>query len=212
MSYFPGLKLTKQGERLLAKVNGNLSETITFKRAELGAGTIASNDEIRFLRNLKQKWKDVNVSDCKIVGDDQTQVLIELQFNNKDVGSNKLLREIGIYAAGNDDNEVLFAYSNAGDNYDFIPPAKDNPQSFIINVLVTITSNTKVDATIDLNSYVSLRVFKEELAKKANVTHYHDERYYTESEVDNKLKEIETKLSKSISNTITVSEIRENWR
>ena len=31
MSYFEGLKLTKKGEQLQAKINGNLSETLTYK-------------------------------------------------------------------------------------------------------------------------------------------------------------------------------------
>ena len=153
MSYFPGLKLTKAGEQLLAKVSGNLSETISFRKAELGSGTINSDDEIRFLTALKEKWKDVNISDCKIVGDEQTQVQIELQFDNAGINTNKIFRELGIYAAANDGREVLFAYSNAKENFDYIPAATDNPQSFVINILITITSNTKVNAQIDLNSY-----------------------------------------------------------
>ena len=139
MSYFPGLKLTKAGEQLLAKVSGNLSETISFRKAELGSGTIKSDDEIRFLTALKEKWKDVNISDCKIVGNEQTQVQIELQFDNAGINTNKIFRELGIYAAANDGREVLFAYSNAKENFDYIPAAADNPQSFVINILITIT-------------------------------------------------------------------------
>ena len=168
MSLFTGLKLTKQGEQLLAKVNGNLSEIITFKRAELGSGTIISDDEIRFLTALKEKWRDVSISDCKIVGEDKTQVQIELQFDNADIVSSKILRELGLYAVANDGEEILFAYSNAYEKYDYIPPAVDNPQSFIINILIMITSNTKVDAQIDLNSYVTLRKFNEEIKKINN--------------------------------------------
>ena len=165
MSYFPGLKLTKQGEQLLAKVNGNLNETITFKRAELGSGTIVSDDEIRFLTKLKEKWKDVSISDCKIIGEEQTQVQIELQFDNGDMEIEKIFREIGIYAAAKDGTEILFAYSNAKENYDYIPPTADNPQPFIINILIAITSNVKINAEIDLNSYVTIRKFNEEIKK-----------------------------------------------
>ena len=168
MSYFPGLKLTKQGEQLLAKVNGNLNETITFKRAELGSGTIVSDDEIRFLTKLKEKWKDVSISDCKIIGEEQTQVQIELQFDNGDMEIEKIFREIGIYVAAKDGAEILFAYSNAKENYDYIPPATDNPQSFIINILIAITSNVKINAEIDLNSYVTIKKFNEEIKKINN--------------------------------------------
>lgn len=166
MSYFPGMKLTKQGEQLLAKVNGNLNETINFKRAELGSGKIDSTTEIRFLTALKEKWKNVGISDCKIIDGEEVQVQLEIQFDNADFTKDMLLNEIGIFAAGKDDVEVLFAYTNALDRGEDLPVAKDNPQSFIINVLIGITSATKVDAVIDLNSYVSLRKLKEELDKK----------------------------------------------
>lgn len=165
MSYFPGLKLTKLGEQLLAKVQGNLSETITFTRAELGSGEITTDDEIRFLTSLKAKWKDVTISDIKRVGEDENQVQIELQFSNGDLEENKIFRELGLYAKSKNNTEVLFAYINAKENYDYIPVTSDNPQSFIINILIAITSNTKVDANIDLNSYVSLRKFEEEIEK-----------------------------------------------
>lgn len=188
MSYFPGLKLTKAGEQLLAKVSGNLSETISFRKAELGSGTINSDDEIRFLTALKEKWKDVNISDCKIVGNEQTQVQIELQFDNAGINTNKIFRELGIYAAANDGREVLFAYSNAKENFDYIPAATDNPQSFVINILITITSNTKVNAQIDLNSYVTLRKFNEELAKKLDKGAVSTE-YDTAAKIEAKIKE-----------------------
>ena len=187
MSYFPGLKLTKAGEQLLAKVSGNLSETISFRKAELGSGTINSDDEIRFLTALKEKWKDVNISDCKIVGDEQVQVQIELQFDNAGINTNKIFRELGIYAAANDGREVLFAYSNAKENFDYIPAATDNPQSFVINILITITSNTKVNAQIDLNSYVTLRKFNEELAKKLDKGAVSTE-YDTAKKIEDKIK------------------------
>lgn len=168
MSYFPGLKLTKQGEQLLAKVNGNLSETISFKRAELGSGTINSDEEIRFLTGLKSKWKDVKISKVEVVGKDKTQARVELQFDNAGVITNQIFREIGIYAAANDGQELLFAYSNAGENYDYIPAAANNPQSFVISILIAITSNTKVEATIDLNSYVTVDKFSKEMETKFN--------------------------------------------
>ncbi len=169
MSYFKGLKLTKLGEQLIAKANANTDEIITIKRAELGAGEISSDDEIKDLTGLKNKWQDVSIADIKVTGENETNVLIELQFNNKDLLEDKVFRELGIYASGKDGTEILFAYSNAGENYDYIPVASNNPQSFIINILMTITSDVEVNANIDLNSYVSIRKLQEELAKKQNI-------------------------------------------
>ena len=170
MSYFKALKLTKKGEQLQAKVNGNLSETLVFTRAKLGAGTIASEDEIRFLTDIKEMWGTANVSSCKIEGEDKNRVALELQFSNAELVEDKIFREIGLFARGNDNEEILYAYANAGDKYDYIPLMRESPHSFIIVISFIIASGTKIEANIDLNSYVSLKKFDEEMAKKANKT------------------------------------------
>ncbi|WP_336015492.1 hypothetical protein [Fusobacterium polymorphum] len=172
MSYFEGLKLTKKGEQLQAKINGNLSETLTFTKAKLGSGSITSNDEIRFLTDVKEEWGTANVTSCKIQGDEKNIVAIELQFSNTGLRENKIFREIGLYAKGNDEEEILYAYANAGDKYDYIPLMKDSPHSFIIVIYFNITSGTKVDANIDLHSYITLQEFNERMSKKVNKTDY----------------------------------------
>lgn len=172
MSYFEGLKLTKKGEQLQAKINGSLSETLTFTKAKLGSGSITSNDEIRFLTDVKEVWGTANVTSCKIQGDEKNIVAIELQFSNAELREDKIFREIGLYAQGNEGEEILYAYANAGDKYDYIPLMKDSPHSFIIVIYFNITSGSKVDAKIDLHSYVSLQEFNEGMNKKVNKTDY----------------------------------------
>lgn len=172
MSYFEGLKLTKKGEQLQAKINGNLSETLTFTKAKLGSGSITSADEIRFLTDVKEVWGTANVTSCKIQGDEKNIVAIELQFSNAELREDKIFREIGLYAQGNEGEEILYAYANAGDKYDYIPLMKDSPHSFIIVIYFNITSGSKVDAKIDLHSYVSLQEFNEGMNKKVNKTDY----------------------------------------
>ena len=172
MSYFEGLKLTKKGEQLQAKINGNLSETLTFTKAKLGSGSITSNDEIRFLTDVKEVWGTANVTSCKIQGDEKNIVAIELQFSNAELREDKIFREIGLYAQGNEGEEILYAYANAGDKYDYIPLMKDSPHSFVIVIYFYITSGTKVDANIDLHSYITLKEFNEGMSKKVNKTDY----------------------------------------
>ena len=178
MSYFEGLKLTKKGEQLQAKINGNLSETLTFTKAKLGSGSITSNDEIRFLTDVKEEWGTANVSSCKIQGDENNIVAIELQFSNAGLREDKIFREIGLYARGNEGDEILYAYANAGDKYDYIPLMKDSPHSFVIVIYFNITSGTKVDANIDLHSYITLQEFNEGMSKKVNKTDYASKEQY----------------------------------
>ena len=178
MSYFEGLKLTKKGEQLQAKINGNLSETLTFTKAKLGSGSITSNDEIRFLTDVKEEWGTANVASCKIQGDEKNIVAIELQFSNAGLRENKIFREIGLYAKGNEEEDILYAYANAGDKYDYIPLMKDSPHSFVIVIYFNITSGTKVDANIDLHSYITLQEFNEGMSKKVNKTDYASKEQY----------------------------------
>lgn len=167
MSYFKGLTLTKKGEQLQAKVNGNLSETLVFTKAKLGSGSITNDNEIRFLTDLKASWGEAMVSNCEIQGQDKDTVAIELQFSNQNLREDKIFREIGLYARGNDGQEVLYAYANAGENYDYIPIMQNSPHTFVIVIYFKITSGTKISATIDLKSYVTQEKLNVELAKKA---------------------------------------------
>lgn len=166
MSYFKGLKLTKLGETLLANINGNLNETLTFTSGEIGAGTINGDDEIRFLTSLKEKWKDLDIISIEKDPSDETIVKLELQFSNIDLKEAKIFREIGIYAKGNNGEPILFAYSNAGENYDYIPLPQDNPQNFTIEINLKITSNSKIDAIINMAGFVTIGKMLEFLKNK----------------------------------------------
>ena len=166
MSYFKGLKLTKLGETLLANINGNLNETLTFTSGEIGAGIINNDDEIRFLTTLKEKWKDLDIISIEKDEKDETIVKLELQFSNIDLKEAKIFREIGIYAKGNNGEPVLFAYSNAGENYDYIPLPQDNPQNFTIQINLKITSNSKIDAIINMAGFVTIGKMIEYLKNK----------------------------------------------
>lgn len=166
MSCFNGLKLTKLGEILLANINGNLNETLTFTSGAVGAGAINDDNEINSLTALKDKWKDLDILSIEKDEDDETIVKLELQFSNVDLQEAKLFREIGIYAKGNNGEPVLFAYSNAGENYDYVPLPKDNPQTFTIQINLKITSNSKIDAIINMAGFVTIGKMVEFLKSK----------------------------------------------
>lgn len=166
MSCFNGLKLTKLGEILLANINGNLNETLIFTSGAVGAGAINDENEINSLTALKDKWKDLDILNIEKDEDDETIVKLELQFSNVDLQEAKLFREIGIYAKGNNGEPVLFAYSNAGENYDYVPLPKDNPQTFTIQINLKITSNSKIDAIINMAGFVTIGKMVEFLKSK----------------------------------------------
>lgn len=174
MSYFQSFKLTKLGEQLVNKINGNLSETLNIKRVEIGSGEIASVDEIRFLTSLKQKVCDAKISNHEVgEGEDgKTKTVIEIQFTNKGFLKEIAFREIGIFAAGNDGKEVLFLYTNAFEKFDNIPAENDNPHTIVINLVMQVTTDAKINAVIDLSAYVTIQTFnkfKESLETRLRV-------------------------------------------
>lgn len=192
MSRFNGLRLTKLGEKLLADVNGNLNETITFTKGEAGAGTIGTEDEIRFLTALKEKWTDLKLTSIEKTGADKTIVKLEFQFSNAELKEEKKFREIGVYAKSKNGSAILFAYTNAGEFYDYIPLPKDNPQTFIITINLTVTSSN-VDAIIDTSAFVTLEALnkaKKELDDKKLDKGNVPVEYNTAEKIVKKIKEL----------------------
>ena len=127
MSYFPKFKLTKAGEQLINRINGNLSEVLKITRVEIGSGTIANEDEIRFLTALKKKVIDAQISNHEVIEEERAKTVIEIQFTNKGFTFEVPFKEIGIFASGKDGKEILFLYTNAMDKYDNIPAENESP-------------------------------------------------------------------------------------
>ena len=108
MSYFPKFKLTKAGEQLINRINGNLSEVLKITRVEIGSGTIANEDEIRFLTALKKKVIDAQISNHEVIEEERAKTVIEIQFTNKGFTFEVPFKEIGIFASGKDGKKFYF--------------------------------------------------------------------------------------------------------
>ena len=197
MSYFKSLIITRKGEELLANVNSNINETITFTRAEIGSGSISSDLEIKSLLALKEKFLDLKIIDIKKNISDNKIVRIETQFSNSSLKEEKQWKEFGLYAKGSSTEEILFAYTNAGEKFDVIPVPKDNPQSFVIGVNLTMTSDIKIEAIIDLSSFVSVGKFNEELNKKLDKSTVTSE-YDNAAKIESKIKEAKEKADEAL--------------
>lgn len=169
MSYFPKFKLTKAGEQLINRINGNLSEVLKITRVEIGSGTIANEDEIRFLTALKKKVIDAQISNHEVIEEERAKTVIEIQFTNKGFTFEVPFKEIGIFASGKDGKEILFLYTNAMDKYDNIPAENENPHAIIIDVVIQVTTDAEIEAFIDLSAFVTIKNFnkyKEEIEKR----------------------------------------------
>ena len=143
MAKFKGFILTEKGRELLAK--GLSGETITFTKMAIGDGTTATSErEMTALVNQITTLPLLNV-DTKGNGTCEINALL----TNKSVTTGFYIRELGIFAHGNDNVEILYAY-NTSVNADYLPPFSANNVveiEYIDTIIVDQVEN--ITATID---------------------------------------------------------------
>ena len=143
MAKFNGFILTEKGRELLAK--GLAGETITFTRMAIGDGTsLTSERERTELVNQITTLPILNIN-VKRNGTCEINAL----FTNKSVTTGFYIKELGIFAHGNDNVEILYAY-NISTSPDFVPPFSANNVveiEYVDTIIVDQVAN--VTAVID---------------------------------------------------------------
>lgn len=102
--------LTDRGKSLLMRAIGG--EQITFTRFKVGSGTLPSGSTGDELNDLIHPVLAFSITDM----DDTQEGLIALtgEFDNESVTEDFTWRELGIFAKGEDNDEILYAYANDG--------------------------------------------------------------------------------------------------
>ena len=143
MAKFNGFILTEKGRELLAK--GLAGETITFTKMAIGDGTSATAArEMEALVNQITTLPILNIN-AKKNGTCEINALL----TNKTVSTGFYIKELGIFAHGNDNVEILYAY-NVSTSPDFVPPFSANNVVEIEYVdTIIVDQATNVTAVID---------------------------------------------------------------
>ena len=143
MAKFNGFILTEKGRELLAK--GLAGETITFTKMAIGDGTsLTSERERTALVNQITTLPILNIN-VKRNGTCEINALL----TNKTVTTGFYIKELGIFAHGNDNVEILYAY-NISTSPDFVPPFSANNVveiEYVDTIIVDQVAN--VTAVID---------------------------------------------------------------
>lgn len=145
MAKFPNLTFTSQGTQMLVQAQN--SHTLTFTCGKLGSGVLADSDDISKFTDLKSPEMTLPI----VSKDDSNpgKIVLTLDASNESLEQGFVSREIGIFAKLDDGAETLYAYSNAGSNYDYIP-SKDTPTDenrIVVNLIVSTSANIQI--TID---------------------------------------------------------------
>lgn len=142
MARFPSLTFTEAGMKMLVQAqNGH---TLTFTKGKLGSGALTDSDDITKFTDLKAPKMELPV----VKKDDSQKEKIALTFNTSNTALEEgfVSRELGIFAKLDDGAETLYAYSNAGNDYDYIPN-KDTPTDenrLVVNLIVRSSANINV--------------------------------------------------------------------
>lgn len=196
MANFGVMKITNLGMNLYTKIQtGSL---IQFTKIQSGDGVLPGGTNIEDLTVLISPKFDVSIESFQVDTENHT-VRIKGTKTNDGLLEGNFSREIGLFAIDPDIGEILYAYANAGEYPDYIPPITTGPYSKTYVINAAIGNATNVTAIVPTDIYVtkeSFDLFKSEI--DTQVTDFVNETTQTlttfEQSVNASLEGIETEL------------------
>ena len=125
-------------------VQAQNSHTLTFTCGKLGSGVLADTDDISKFTDLKSPKMTLPI--VSVDDSNEEKLVLTFDTSNTELEEGFVSREIGIFAKLDNGSETLYAYSNAGNNYDYIP-SKDTPSDenrLVVNLVVSSSANISV--------------------------------------------------------------------
>jgi len=158
---FKAMTLTKAGRNVLAA--GQTGTPIIFTRVKAGDGVLPPDASIADMTDVINWITDLPINSNTVTGDGMAEV--ECILSNQNLEHGYWFREIGLFAMDAEGNEVLYAYSNAGDEPDYIPAGGGPHAVHIIFTLITVVDQVEnVTAIIGDNlGFVTFPRLEEEL-------------------------------------------------
>ena len=142
MAKFANLTFTSQGTQMLVQAQN--SHRLTFTCGKLGSGVLADSDDISKFTDLKSPKMTLPI--VSVDDSNEEKLVLTFDTSNTELEEGFVSREIGIFAKLDNGAETLYAYSNAGNNYDYIP-SKDTPSDenrLVVNLVVSSSANISV--------------------------------------------------------------------
>ena len=145
MALYPKLTITDAGKQMLIQAqNGH---TMTFTCGKLGSGTVTETDNIATFTDLKSAKMTLPIT--KVNDSNPEKLVLTFDASNKNLNEGFTSRELGIFAKLDNGAETLYAYSNAGNNYDYIS-SKDTPtDESRIDVSIVTSSQAFITVMVD---------------------------------------------------------------
>jgi len=164
MAKYTGVILTNKGKELLSRAI--LGEVIVFTKVEIGEGVLLPGTDKEALTSLVNSFKSLSITSTANLPNGGYR--IRISFNNKGFIQDKYLREVGIYARGEDGVEILYSYCNT-DTPNLIPNESSGIIESVEDIITYISNAATINAVIDQsNVYATIKDLVEGLATKEN--------------------------------------------
>ncbi len=123
---------------------------MTFTKVEIGDGLVGDEENLQDISFLKNKITDVKI--LSVVPKGHT-VELTILLDGDGLDEVTLYREIGIYATI-DDNEVLYAYLNSDDKFDYIIPLNEGNQREFTNnkIKISLVVGNSDNINVEINN------------------------------------------------------------
>lgn len=155
MANFPGLKMTAAGRELQAKAQ--TGQLLKFTRVALGDGLPPADPDA--LVALVNECQTLSIQRQEVPGDGTA--VLRVIMTNQGVATGFYMRELATFAEDPDTGaELLYSYSNAGDECDFLPAEGAAVVWEGIFDLVTVVGNAE-NVTAVIDDYITIALKSE---------------------------------------------------
>lgn len=158
MADFTQLYLTTAGVKALLEAQAG--QQLKFSKIKMGSGKLSGSS--LSLRDLVTPVVSMPIS-RKVVDTKSNYLSIEAAMTNESVTEGFEWRELGLFMQDASGKDVLYAYANAGDEYDYVPAFSDQRYVKKVRLATTITDSPNISITVEQGQYVDAVTFDERL-------------------------------------------------
>lgn len=142
-------------------------EDILFTKLEIGDGILTNND-VSGMTGLINKTSEFPLG--AIQTEDNEVIRLRSNISNKDINTDLVIREYGIYAKFGEEQEFLFAYLNVGESTTPLPNERIGRYELNRDFVLYIGNSLHVDFTSNGHLvYVAVNEYKDDMNRKGNV-------------------------------------------
>lgn len=186
MSDYGRIVTTNQGKNMVTE-SIRTKSAIIFTKISLGDGLL-NGETIETMTGLKHRLMDGNVPKINHLGNGEIEAVSTV--NNSELTAGFFARELGLFAKlGEEGEEQLFAYTNAGSNASYIPPNTSVDEK-MLGIQLGVG-----DATVQVNYQSHLYITYEQL--NDGIAHHNTD----EQAHENRFKSIIDKVNNMVTPT-----------